>query len=145
MIVKFSCFAFQSKNNPGYKDVEKLIELIREHYTPISIGDNPLPVSSPLNGSNSSKSSKIVGIYLYPVKSCGPMKITKSWPVSESGLAHDRSFVIMQGSKVLTQKSLSMLCLIRCGFVHFFQNVFLFKCLFAIKNPLTLRVQLRYK
>merc|ERR1712079_6059 len=64
-------------------------------------------------GGNFSKSSKIVSIYLYPVKSCGPMKITKSWPVTESGLAHDRSFVIMQGSKVLTQKSLSMLCLIR--------------------------------
>ena len=111
--MKFSWFVFQSKNNPGYKDVEKLIELIREHYIPISNGHNPHPIAPQLNGSNSKESSKIVSIYLYPVKSCGPMKITKSWPVTESGLAHDRSFVIMQGSKVVTQKSLSMLCLIR--------------------------------
>ena len=54
-----------------------------------------------------------MSVYLYPVKSCGAMAVDSSWPVSKSGLAHDRTFVIMQGTKVLTQKTLPMLCLIR--------------------------------
>ena len=55
---------------------------------------------------------KIHSIYLYPIKSCAPMKVSR-WPLDSSSLLYDRSFVIMQGRKPLTQKMLPMLCMIR--------------------------------
>ena len=56
--------------------------------------------------------AKIHSIYLYPIKSCAPMKVSR-WPLDSSSLLYDRSFVIMQGRKPLTQKMLPMLCMIR--------------------------------
>ena len=57
-------------------------------------------------------SPKIHSIYLYPIKSCAAFKVSE-WPLDSSSLFYDRSFVIMQGRKPLTQKILPMLCLIK--------------------------------
>ena len=49
---------------------------------------------------------KLCGLYLYPIKSCAPLKITEgSWPLSKTSLKYDRQFVIMQGKSTLTQKN----------------------------------------
>ena len=49
---------------------------------------------------------KLCGLYLYPIKSCAPLKITEgSWPLSKTSMKYDRQFVIMQGKSTLTQKN----------------------------------------
>ena len=85
------------------EDVNFLLKVLTENYL----------TSLPEKCETSSISSPTLSaIYVYPVKSLAPMAV-KRWPVGNGGLLHDRSFVIMQGSKVLTQKVLPMLCLIK--------------------------------
>ena len=62
----------------------------------------------------SKKQKTISAMYLYPIKSCGGLKITTgSWPLSSTSLKYDRQFVIMQGRSTLTQKSEPLLCQIK--------------------------------
>lgn len=89
-------------------DVDILVTLVRGY----CLRDPKGPLQAP-KGKQTPDSPRLVSVYLYPVKSCGPMAVDTSWPVSRSGLAHDRTFVIMQGTKVLTQKTLPMLCLVQ--------------------------------
>lgn len=83
-----------------------VIKIIIEHFikTPeISAGSktNLVPILP----------AKISAIYLYPIKSCGALKVTKgSWPLSETCLKFDRQFVIMQGRSTLTQRREPLLC-----------------------------------
>ena len=54
---------------------------------------------------------KINCMYLYPIKSCAPFKVLE-WCLDSASLYYDRTFIIMQGRKPLTQKILPMLCTI---------------------------------
>ena len=57
---------------------------------------------------------KIFSICVYPIKSCAPIKpIPQIWPLDSASLLYDRSFVIMQGRRCLTQKVEPRLCMIR--------------------------------
>ena len=84
-----------------------MVEIIRDHY----LNSYSIPTSIEIRKEQFTN-AKIHSIYLYPIKSCAPMKVSR-WPLDSSSLLYDRSFVIMQGRKPLTQKMLPMLCMIR--------------------------------
>jgi molybdenum cofactor sulfurtransferase len=57
---------------------------------------------------------KITSLYLYPIKSCAPMKIETSWPMTDQGLTYDRFWVIVDlNGIVLTQKRIPLLTHLR--------------------------------
>lgn len=59
----------------------------------------------------SSTSLKISKLYIYPIKSCGALKVSSgSWPMADTSLKYDRQFVIMQGRSTLTQRNQPLLC-----------------------------------
>lgn len=54
----------------------------------------------------------LVGIHVYPIKSCGSFN-PQSWPITQSGLLYDRQWVIVNAAgAVLTQKREAKLCFI---------------------------------
>ncbi len=56
---------------------------------------------------------KLKAIHIYPIKSCGAMKIQTKWPLSEKGLKFDREFMIINADgSPLTQKIETKMCLI---------------------------------
>lgn len=60
---------------------------------------------------------KISAIYVYPIKSCGGMRVS-SWPVGESGLLFDREWTIVDSlGRAVTQKSHPRLSLVRAAVV----------------------------
>ena len=88
-------------------DADKIVSIIKEHYL------TSHSVSIPNGISNEDRMlPKIHSIYLYPIKSCAPFQVSE-WSLDSASLLYDRSFVIMQGRKSLTQKILPMLCLIK--------------------------------
>ena len=55
---------------------------------------------------------KLVGIHVYPIKSCGSFN-PQHWPISNAGLLYDRKWVIVNKiGAALTQKREPKLCLI---------------------------------
>ena len=61
------------------------------------------------------RSLKISAIYVYPIKSCGGMRVS-SWPVGESGLLFDREWTIVDSAgRAVTQKSHPRLSLVRAA------------------------------
>lgn len=60
------------------------------------------------------KCPRLKEISLYPIKSCGPMKITNGqWKLSEKGLKYDREWMIVyEDGRSLTQKNQPKMCLI---------------------------------
>ena len=88
-------------------DADLVLKVIKDHFMIDS-----MPVQSTC--SESKKTKKISAIYLYPIKSCAPLKISSgSWPLDGTCLQHDRQFVIMQGKLTLTQKKEARLCQIK--------------------------------
>ena len=89
------------------EDADKVVEIIKDHYLTSYSVPNSIEIRK-----EHFANPKIHSIYLYPIKSCAPMKVSR-WPLGSCSLLYDRSFVIMQGRKPLTQKMLPMLCMIR--------------------------------
>ena len=89
------------------EDADLVVQIIKDHFM---IESRPVA-----NGYLKSKQPpKISAIYLYPIKSCAPLRISNgSWPLEDTCLRHDRQFVIMQGKSTLTQKRESRLCQIK--------------------------------
>ena len=90
-------------------DADKLVSIIKDHYL------SPYVISSQNSGitfESDNEKPKIHSIYLYPIKSCASFKVS-SWCLDSASLLYDRSFVIMQGRKTLTQKILPLLCMIK--------------------------------
>lgn len=57
---------------------------------------------------------KLHEICIYPIKSCGPYRVDKTWPINRRGLKYDREWMIVRSSGVaMTQKSDTKLCLIQ--------------------------------
>ena len=85
-------FGYYSK----LEDADAVLELIEEHFVDVSIEDaKDHPRRVPI----------LEQIVLYPVKSCGAMRVS-SWKLSSAGLDMDRQFLIMRGRKAVTQKQL---------------------------------------
>lgn len=52
-------------------------------------------------------------ICVYPIKSCGALKISTKWPITRRGLKYDREWMIVNANGVaVTQKTQTKLCLI---------------------------------
>lgn len=52
-------------------------------------------------------------ICVYPIKSCGALKITTKWPITRRGLKYDREWMIVNENGVaVTQKIDTKLCLV---------------------------------
>ena len=75
-----------------------------------SLRDNFLETSPPPSPETGSVggSIRVVGLYVFPVKSCGGSSLTSS-SVSSAGLEFDRQWMLMQGRTVLTQVWLDLL------------------------------------
>jgi molybdenum cofactor sulfurtransferase len=57
---------------------------------------------------------KISNIYIYPIKSCAPMKIKDKWCIKNGGFTYDRNWLILDNNYVpLTQKRFKLLTKIR--------------------------------
>ncbi|KAK0408212.1 hypothetical protein QR680_003833 [Steinernema hermaphroditum] len=53
-------------------------------------------------------------ICIYPIKSCGGLRVDRSWKIVETGLQHDRKWMIVSASGVpLNQKRSRALCFVR--------------------------------
>ena len=64
-------------------------------------------------GWSESEHALLVGMCVYPIKSCAPFRPPR-WPVTPAGLLYDRQWVVANsGGVVLTQKRQPRLCLIR--------------------------------
>ena len=87
--------------------MDKIVDIIKEHYLSSHAvsNSNGIPNEQPML-------PKIHSIYVYPIKSCAPFKVSK-WSLDSASLLYDRAFAIMQGRKPLTQKILPMMCLIK--------------------------------
>ena len=60
-----------------------------------------------------SGSLRISSIYVYPVKSCGGIRVRSSWPLSPSGFLYDRFFALVdEEGTALDQKRYPQMCLI---------------------------------
>ena len=70
-----------------------------------TLRDNFLESSPPLSPPTcvgEEGSGRVVGLYVFPVKSCGGSSLSSSL-VSEAGLEWDRQWMVMRGRTVLTQ------------------------------------------
>lgn len=57
--------------------------------------------------------AKLIGISLFPIKSCAAFDVSEEWPVTETGLKYDREWMIISANGVaLTQKQAPQMCLI---------------------------------
>ena len=96
-------FGYMSRKS----DVDRLVDVIRDSFL---IPTSSINIESPIG--NVTGTPVLIGINVYPIKSCGPFK-PKRWDVSRAGLVYDRQWVIVNASgAVLTQKRESRLCLI---------------------------------
>ncbi|XP_050081080.1 molybdenum cofactor sulfurase [Anopheles maculipalpis] len=101
-------------------DVDRLVAMIRRCYIRRTL-TGPLAVGTSMSREQILAQYKnydrprLVQICLYPVKSCGPYRVTGgSWPLSATGLKYDRAFLIVDEHGVaMTQKKLPTMCRIR--------------------------------
>ncbi|XP_023320374.1 molybdenum cofactor sulfurase isoform X2 [Eurytemora carolleeae] len=77
-------------------DCDKLMSLLRNYFVE---GEPNRPETADPNST-----IQVVGVFVYPVKSCRGIKVS-AWNMTKQGLEFDRQWVIMEGSKVLTQKA----------------------------------------
>ena len=89
------------------RDVDTLVELIKDNFVEARTGDEE-------GVAGQDDDVRVVGLFVYPVKSCGGMSV-KQWRMTQHGLEYDRGWMIMQGTKVLTQKNEPLLSQIRAS------------------------------
>jgi uncharacterized protein len=58
---------------------------------------------------------KIEELWIYPVKGCGGIRVTDSWPITTRGFLHDRNWMLVDAStgKFISQRVLPPMCLIK--------------------------------
>ncbi|XP_044728326.1 molybdenum cofactor sulfurase, partial [Chrysoperla carnea] len=96
-----------------------IIKKIRSNKT-IQMNGHKVPIEKvlPQNGFKNSETNKdcykLLNIFIYPIKSCGPFSIETNWYLSNTGLMYDRLWMIVNHSGVcLTQKQEPRMCLIK--------------------------------
>ncbi|XP_055628466.1 molybdenum cofactor sulfurase 3 [Toxorhynchites rutilus septentrionalis] len=94
-------------------DVDRLVQMIENCYIR-KHSSNRLPRSLIVCNYKNYCQPQLKMICLFPIKSCGALKVTTSWPLCPKGLKYDREFVVVDENGVaLTQKKLAEMCLIR--------------------------------
>jgi len=86
------------------EDVDRLIQVIQQFF----VEKSDTQADKQTLGVSIDQQIKVVDLYLYPVKSCRGIKVS-SWEFNRQGLLYDRQWVVMEGSKVLTQKGDTMM------------------------------------
>lgn len=97
-------------------NVDAVITMITECYVqntkPVAFDRNTIPRLYKLDKVPQPK-CRLKQICVYPIKSCGALKITTKWPITRRGLKYDREWMIVNGNGVaVTQKTDTKLCLI---------------------------------
>ncbi|XP_052901146.1 molybdenum cofactor sulfurase [Anopheles moucheti] len=100
-------------------DIDRLVVMIRRCYVrrsltgPLAVGG--LSREEILAQYKSYDRPRLLQICLYPVKSCGPYRVTEGgWRLAATGLRYDRTFLIVDEHGVaMTQKKLPEMCRIR--------------------------------
>lgn len=73
----------------------------------------PSPINKVSHGTLDRNSITLTDIYVYPVKSCGAMRL-ESWVIGSRGFLYDREWMVVTPAGVcLTQKQDTKLCLIQ--------------------------------
>uniref|UniRef100_A0A182K4H7 Molybdenum cofactor sulfurase n=1 Tax=Anopheles christyi TaxID=43041 RepID=A0A182K4H7_9DIPT len=106
-------------------DVDRLVAMVRRCYVRRTL-TGPLAAVDALSRAQVLAQYKnydrprLVQICLYPIKSCGPHRVTEgSWPLAATGLLYDRAFLIVDEHGVaMTQKKLPEMCRIRPTVEH---------------------------
>lgn len=100
-------------------NVDALLKMITECYIrnvkPITFNPDNIQRFYKITTRKSSLHTKceLKQIFVYPIKSCGPLKITTKWPITRRGLKYDREWMIVNANGVaVTQKTDTKLCLI---------------------------------
>ena len=86
-------------------DVVAFVSFIRNYFT--------TRVSQQTDWHRSGRSLHVSSIHVYPIKSCGGVRVQSSWPLSPSGFLYDRFFALVDEEGVaLDQKRHPKMCLI---------------------------------
>lgn len=100
------------------ENVDKVVQMIRECYLTTSeerfkrMDINKLPKA--LQHIPERLKPQLKEICIYPVKSCGALKVKDSWPLTSTGLLYDRGWMIVDSAGMaITQKHHTRLCLIK--------------------------------
>jgi len=88
------------------RDVDTLVSVIRDNFVQDTNDDDDD------DDPGDTRLVTVTGLHVYPVKSCAGMSVRR-WRMTEGGLEWDRQWMVMQGSKVLTQKRDPLLSQIR--------------------------------
>ena len=99
------------------KNIDKLIDLIKNCYVKKLASDiSKIIIKNDYKKNNFNIKSKnlLKMICIYPIKSCGQMKITSKWMLCSKGLKYDREWMIVTANGVaLTQKINTKMCMIK--------------------------------
>jgi molybdenum cofactor sulfurtransferase len=89
------------------QDIRRFIRFLADYF----IDTKEEKLNETKHSVNSSKSKEdlmyyqLTHIFLYPIKSCAPMKVETSWPVTSTGLEFDRNWLIVDHNNIpLNQK-----------------------------------------
>lgn len=95
------------------ENVDSVIEMIKNCYMKenlINFNRNNYKI----DGNRLKKKIKLKQICVFPIKSCGALKITGKWELTTKGLKYDREWMIVNSSGMaVTQKTNTKLCLIQ--------------------------------
>lgn len=99
----------------GKKDVDAVLEMIKNCYV---VRKNSPKLPSDYRYFRKKPMEPILNaIYVFPIKSCGPAKITTEWKLSAKGLLYDREWMIVNyDGLAITQKHSTIMCLIQPAF-----------------------------
>ncbi len=100
------------QSTPSAVHSDNPFDLPLEYSSACSPGSQPDSASDPHSDSHASRGS-LEGIWVYPIKSCGGVRISE-WPLGPNGLLLDREWALVgDDGSVLTQKGLPKLALIQ--------------------------------
>ena len=104
------------------EDIDKLLDVVimcyqqqtKESSYNMKLSSIDVKKNYKLNSVKIPSKPKLKSIRIFPIKSCGPMNISGSWPLTRKGLQYDREWMIINGSNgtALTQKNETKMCLI---------------------------------
>ena len=104
------------------EDVDKLLDVVKMCYQEntkeaskyVKLASIDVKKNYKLNSLKIPSKPRLKSIRIFPIKSCGAMKISDSWPLTRKGLQYDRDWMIINGTNgtALTQKNETKMCLI---------------------------------
>lgn len=97
------------------ENVDKLIEVVKSYYMKTSSISDEVRKPYKLDTRLVKTKPTLKCIRIFPIKSCGPMKINDKWQLNNKGFKYDREWMIINGTNgtAFTQKNEPTLCMIR--------------------------------